>query len=95
MLLHRSLKDVAHSVLSEKIQKLITAEKRCWEQRSVCEWECVQSENWLTNLDPDIKLCISYMQKLINQGITVHFIIRRHLFQFHNEVNLNFIITNS
>jgi hypothetical protein len=95
MLLHRSLKDVVHSVLSEKIQKLTTDEKRCWQQQPVCERECAQSENWLTNLDPDIKLYISHMQKLINQAITVYFIIRRHLFQFRNEVILNFIIKNS
>jgi hypothetical protein len=93
MLLHRSLKDVVLCALWKD------TETDGWEEvlgTTISLWqECAQNENWLANLDPYIKLCISCMPKLINWGITVFFIIRRHLFQFHNEVNLNFVLKSS
>jgi len=90
MLLNRSLKDVILCVFWKD------TETDGWEEvlgTTISLWqECAQSENWLANLNPYIKKCISYMPKLINWGITVFFIIRRQLFQFYNEVNLNFAL---
>jgi len=64
MLLHRSLKDVVLCAFWKD------TETDSWEEvlgTTISLWqEHAQSENWLAYLNPDIKLCISYMPKLTN-----------------------------